>query len=152
MAIQSTTWEVDASIQRAFYDFMVLQPIQPKIIWDNVGFAPANDATAVVSTDTQVTGKGWILFEVLHDEGEIAALGTTMNRHEGTLSASIYFETNRGRVRSTAKIADQILDFYQTVDVAGVLKRFPRKETIGSDLQGWWQVNVLADFQYDIVR
>lgn len=152
MPIALTTWEVDSSIQKAFYDFMQLQAIQPTIIWDNVGFNPANDAVPVTSTDAQVTGKGWILFQVLHGDGEIAALGTLMNRHEGILSAAIFFETNRGRIRSSAKIADQILDFYQTVDIAGVRKMSPRKETVGSDSVGWWQVNTLADFQYDILR
>ena len=152
MPIAAATYEVDSSIQKAFSDFMVTQPIQPKIIWDNVGFNPANDATPVTSTDPQVTGKGWILFQLLHAEGEIAALGTTINRHVGVLGASIYFETNRGRIRSTSKIADQILNFYQTVDVAGVRKYNPRKVAVGSDRQGWWQVNVLADFQYDIKR
>jgi hypothetical protein len=152
MAIAATTYAVDTSIQKAFSDFMATQAIQPKIIWDNVGFNPANDASAVVSTDPQVTGKGWILFELLHNDGQIAALATTMNRHEGFLVASIFFETNRGRIRSTSKIADQILNFYQTVDIAGVLKRNPRKDTVGTDRQGWWQVNVLADFQYDVIR
>jgi len=152
MAIQATTYEVDSSIQKAFSDFMATQPIQPIIIWDNVGFNPANDATPVKSSDPQVTGKGWILFQLLHADGLIAALGTTMNRHSGILGASVYFETNKGRIRSTAKIADQILDFYQTVEVLGVRKTNPRKAVIASDRQGWWQVNVLADFQYDIIR
>ena len=132
---------------------MVTQAIQPTIIWDNVGFNPANDAVAVTSTDPVVTGKAWILFQILHEDGAIAALGSQMNRHEGILGASIFFETNRGRQRSTSKIADQILEYFQTVDdPAGVRKTFPRKETVGSDTVGWWQVNVLADFQYDILR
>jgi len=152
MAIQATTYEVDSSIQQAFSNFMATQPIRPTIIWDNMGFNPANDAVPVSSDDAQVSGKGWILFELLHAYGEIAALGTTMNRHIGVLGASVYFETNRGRIRSTAKIADQILNFYQTVDIPGVRKSSPRKVAIGSDRQGWWQVNVLANFEYDIIR
>ena len=153
MPIQANTWEVDASIQEAFSNFMATQAIRPVIIYDNVGFNPVNDAVPVVSTDPLVTGKSWILFQLLHADGEIAALGTKMNRHFGILGASIYFETNKGRKRSTSKIADQILDYYQTVDdPAGVLKFNPRKVTVGSDQKGWWQVNVLADFQYDIIR
>lgn len=131
---------------------MSTQPIQPVIIYDNEGFNPANDAAKVVTTDPQVTGKGWILFQVLHSDGEIAALGTSINRHSGILGAAVYFENNKGRIRSSSKIADQILNFFQTVDVAGVRKTSPRKVAVGSDRQGWWQVNVLADFQYDIKR
>ena len=153
MALQATTYAVDSLIQKAFSDFQLTQAIRPKITWDNVGFNPANDATAVVSSDSQVTGKGWILFQVLHADGLIAALGTRMFRHIGILAASIYFETNRGRIRTTGKIDDQVLDYYQTVDdPAGVLKLNPRKVAVGSDQQGWWQVDVFADFQYDIIR
>jgi hypothetical protein len=152
MALQATTYEVDSAIQKAFSDYMATQPIQPRIIWDNVGFNPANDATAVTSTDPQVTGKGWIVFSLEHATGEITALGYRANRHFGTLRASIFFETNKGRIRSTSKIADQILAFMQLTDIAGVRKTFPRKETLGSDLKGWWQVQVLADFNYDILR
>jgi len=147
----SNTYDAVEAMQDAFTDFWGNQTIQPKLSYDNVDLdVPGTDLT-MTSSDSDVSGEGFALVQVVHATGNIAALGTKMFRQIGIMNIAIYVETNKGRKRAGGKIADQALDFFQTENIAGVTFQNPRMNEVGNDGR-WYQVNVTSDFLYDIVR
>lgn len=153
MALPILTDTVDAAeaMQDAFVAFWATQAVRPPLTYDNVDEDVANNALDIVTSDPEAAGEGYVLIQVLHATGTIAALGTTRFRQIGIMNLAIYVETNEGRRRTAGKIADQALNFFQTSLVAGVTFQNPRINEVG--LSGrWWQVNVLSDFLYDINR
>jgi hypothetical protein len=151
LPVVSTTWEVVESLQVAFNTYWQARPIVTFLSWDNVPTDVVKSNLTVVSSDPVVSGEAMVLVQIQHAAGFIAALGTRRHRQVGIMSAAVYVEKGRGRIRTAGKIADQALNFFQTQNVPGVSFRDPRIVEVGGDGK-WWQVNVLAEFQYDILR
>ena len=135
----------------AFNAFWAVQPIRPKLTYDNIVEDAVDNDLTIVSSDPIVVGEGYVRIEVLHAAGQIAALGTKRHRQFGIFTAEVYAEMNIGRKRSAGRIADQALRFFQVMFVDGVTFQDPRINEVGNTGR-WWQVNVLADFIYDLSR
>lgn len=147
----STSWEAVQALQGAFSTYWTGLPLRTVVVYDNEGNDPVANAVPITSNDPQVSGEGILLIQVLHADGKISALGTKMHRMSGLMVGTLYVENGRGRVRTAGKLSDSVLNFFQTENVAGVTFRNSRLNEVGPSGR-WWQVNVLADFQYDIVR
>lgn len=147
----TTGWEAVQAMQAAFDAYWSARLLRTIVVYDNVGNDPVEKAVAIVSNDPLVFGEALLLVQVQHADGSIAALGTKKHRQMGIMSGALYVENGRGRVRTAGKLADSVLNFFQTTNVAGVTFMNPRLNEVGPDGR-WWQVNIMADFQYDIIR
>jgi len=148
----TTGWEAVQAMQAAFDAYWTALTVRTGVVvYDNVGNDPIDNAVPIISDDPLVSGEGILLVQVQHADGNIAALGTKMQRQLGIMSGALYVENGRGRVRTAGKLADSALNFFQTTNVAGVTFMNSRLNEVGPDGR-WWQVNILADFQYDIIR
>ena len=151
LPLYAKTWEVVESMQVAFNTYWLAQPIVTVLTWDNTPLDVVKYPPTITSSDAAVSGEAYGLVQIQHADGQIAALGTRRFRQVGVMSAAFFVQNALGRLRTAGKIADQALAFFQTQNVAGVTFRNPRLQEVGADGR-WWQVNVLADFQYDILR
>jgi len=147
----TTTTDAVAAMQAAFNTYWGALSVRTVITWDNVPLDTVEADLSITSDDPEVFGEGYLLLQVQHADGSIAALGTKHFRQVGIMSGALYVENGRGRVRTVGKLGDSVLRFFQVTNVAGVTFQNPRLQEVGADGR-WWQVNILADFQYDIVR
>ena len=120
-------------------------------MFDNVGDDPVANTRPVVSNDPVVSGEAVLVLQITHTDGGIAALGTRRFRMGGLIAGRLFVETGRGRVRTSGKLGDSVLAFLQTHNVPGFVFSDQRLSEVGVSGR-WWQVNIVANFQYDIVR
>lgn len=147
----TNSYDATAAMQAAFNTFWEALTVKTVVTFDNEALDPVSKAVPIVSDDPEVFGEGILVVQVLHSAGQIAALGTKKSRMLGIMIGTLYVENNRGRIRTAGKLADSVLRFFQTQNVAGVTFSNPRLNEVGPDGR-WWQVNILTDFQYDICR
>lgn len=145
------TYDAVQAMQGAFHTYWSALTVRTNVVYDNLVDDPVRDAKPIVSDDPLVFGEGNLIIQVLHADGTIASLGTLLHRQIGIMSGALYVENGRGRIRTAGKLSDSVLKFFQTQNIAGVRFNNPRINEVGPDGR-WWQVNVLVDFQYDIVR
>lgn len=146
MMLGSTPEAVD-NMQNTFRTFWSAQTIQPKIAFDNVDFDNLNEDLTV----TGLNAESFVLLQVIHATGEIAALATKMHRQIGILQVVVYADANSGRERAAGLVADQALRFLQAETIPNVRLRNPGMNEVGASGK-WWQINVSAEFSYDINR
>ena len=152
MPAAANTYEAVDDLQSSFNTYWATQPIRPLLGWDGVAVDAVKDDLTITSSDPEVQGEGYVLVSVNHADGIIAAQGTRFFRQIGVFSAAVFVATNRGRVRTAGKIADQALAFMQQEQPnTFAVFRSPRINEIGPDGR-WWRVDVLTDFEYDIFR
>ena len=114
----------------------------PVLYWDTEGDIPDSGA--------------WCRVTVRHAEGGQATLssstGTRRFRHRGTVIVQIFTPHNEGAMLSD-DLTDIVENAYEgtTTSPGRVIFRRVRKQEIGQSGQ-WFQMNVLADFEYDKIR
>lgn len=151
LPVYSTTWEADQAMQSAFNTYWTALTVRSSLTWDNVPLDTIKDPVPLISDDPLVSGEGFGVVQIQHADGRIASLGTQHFRAIGIMSVALYVENGRGRRRTSAILADNALRFFQVTNVEGVTFASPRKNEVGSDGR-WWLTNILADFQYDVIR
>lgn len=112
--------------------------------------------TAVVWGSDDPSPKGnnpWVRFNVLHSNGTQASMGApTANRFRQTGQVIAQVFARKGDFGKAAReLASAIHDVYCGAVSGGVTYSNPRVNEVGVDQQGWYQINVVADFRYDIV-
>lgn len=118
----------------------------------NTGWAGAttviwgeDDNNAIPDTDT------WVRFNIKHFDGAQITMGApTSNRFEqkGTIIIQIFQKEGNFGLDAQAK-ASAVLDLYQGADSGGIHYYNARVREVGNDDNGWYQINVLADFRYE---
>lgn len=119
-----------------------------KTAWDTTGY----DAYYEDVRDTKTTSKEpWCSVVVRHASGNQATLGGTgsrLFRRTGTVIIAIHTPSGNGLSASLA-LAKVAADAYEGVSSNGVWFRNVRVNEEGKVRTGWFQTNVLADFEYD---
>lgn len=119
----------------------------PVVRWDgadeNKEYPPADD--------------NWVRVAIRHSASRQAAFGTGGQRRytrEGTVTVQIFTslstEQGVGKAEEFAKVAR---DAYEgSATDSGIWFRRVRSREIGPEPGGWYQINVVADFEYDEVK
>lgn len=113
-----------------------------KIAWPNVNYKPDN------SDFCRIT--------VQHFDGDqitLAGVGNRDFRYFGLITVQVFTETQSG-VNSALEYAEQIKDIFEGKHIENIWLRKSRVNDIGidSDNPQYYQVNVLVDFQYNVVK
>lgn len=114
----------------------------PVIYGDVVGEVPASGS--------------WARVTVRHNIGGAATLGGEVGnrrfRHEGIVTVQVFTEHGNGQVDSDV-LATVAMDAFEgeVTSPGRVIFRNVRINEVGLDGQ-WFQVNVLAEFEYDVIK
>lgn len=107
-----------------------------RLAWDNVDFKTA--------------GTEWVLVQLQHTSGTIAALGNEKYRRTILLTFNIWTPEGGGQKRSD-EIGEAVLDYIETFALDGFRVRDPGFNEIGV-FDGYYQSSVLATIEYDALR
>ncbi|MCK5496619.1 MAG: hypothetical protein KAI80_09430 [Hyphomicrobiaceae bacterium] len=121
-------------------------------LWELRGESRAKIAWDTEDFDTSKVDD-FVRFGFQHNLGEHAALGSGSSRflrRFGIISAVVYVRKGEQAARRLA-LTEIVLEFLETVDVAGVSVQNPAADELGL-VDGWNQVNCTADGHYDLTR
>lgn len=129
-------WRTIAGLIAAEWDATV-------IAWPGVGFDPPTDGSSWV----RVTTRGVDAFQA----GLAVGAGARRFRHAGMVFGQVFVaDTPTGGAKEAAlALADDFAAIFREADIAGFRFRAPRADDVGSDGHGWYQVNVLTEFERD---
>lgn len=101
-------------------------------------------------------GRPWVRAGVRHSGGSQATLGSINGKRRQEMTGLVFMQVftpfGDGQ-RASDELVEVLLNAYRTggATPSGVQFRNVRPEEIGKD-GAWWQVNCLADFEYDQIR
>lgn len=109
------------------------------IIWEN--------------TDGEIpkTNDPWAMVRIQHTDGGVAALGSRLYRYSGTAFFYLFIIAGRGIAPLIPLVTAVKNEFEGSRPPEGVWFSNVRINEIGVNNR-WFQVNVLADFEYDEVK
>lgn len=110
------------------------------IAWDDVSFIPPSNAT-------------WVRCTIKHFDGyqaSIGSYGANNQRRTGAVVIQIFAPQNKASEDARDK-ADLAITAFTNGSVDGILFLDVHAEEIGADSHGYYQINVIANFQYDDV-
>lgn len=137
MATTKTPRQARLNILQSFKDYWDASPYASvPVVYDNVNY----------KTD----GSEYVGVGVAHNGGTIASLGNEQYRRTGVLVVNMNVPEGNGQARIDA-LAEAVLEWIETFNVAGIRLRDPGYNEIGS-FGGYWQANVSAGFEYDAIR
>ncbi len=122
-----------------------------KTAWDASAFTAAPVLYWDVASDDDLpdprTTELWSRITVRHEAGRNDSIGNSIFQREGTVTIQIF--TRIGEGLANADLASKVaVDAYQGQSTpGGCWFRNVRMNEIGSD-GAWFQVNILADFEY----
>jgi len=108
------------------------------IAWPNVSFTPPADAP-------------WLRFTITEGTANTPAFGSgVVYRHPGNVIVQVFVPANEGDGRARS-IADTVAAVYRGKRLTPGIRFFdaPYVNTVGRD-GDWFQVNVVAPFEYDL--
>lgn len=104
-----------------------------------------DDPAAVPNDNT------WVRFNIMHSEGPQASMGDPGNnrfRRFGMITVQIF--QKEGQYGTAAKVlAKDVIDIYAGTINSDIIYRNPILREVGNDGNGWYQINVITEFQYD---
>lgn len=106
------------------------------LVWDNVDFKTA--------------GTEFVLVQLQHTIGTIAALGNEKYRREMLATWNIWTVEGKGKRRSD-EIGEAVLDYIETFALTVFRVRDPGFNEIGV-VDGYYQSSVIATIEYDALR
>lgn len=109
-----------------------------KVAWPDVGFKPPNNET-------------WARFTIKNFDGYQASMGSPGSnrfRRKGLITIQIFQKEGTAGLDALAK-ADIAVNIFLGVENSGIRYYDVQMNEIGNDGAGWYQINVLAYFQYD---
>lgn len=95
----------------------------------------------------------WVRFNIQHNTGNQASIGSPSSnyfRREGIIFASCFTKAEGGN-KTALEMADDVINIFQGQDADGIHYYNCSVREIGQDQQGWYQVNCLISFRYDII-
>ena len=109
------------------------------IKWDNVPFENPNDSA-------------WVQFHVLNNLGRQVSTGAPTKRFRrfGIIMAQIYTPEGSGQTIAMS-IADEIADIFDGLTVNEIRFWDVSVKEVGT-FEGWYRVNVVADFLFDDLK
>lgn len=109
------------------------------VAWPDIEFSPPSDKT-------------WVRFDCREIDGfqaSMGAPGSNRFRHTGVVTIQVFQPAGQGSVDARAK-ASAALDIFMGEQTSGGIRFFNvQARQVGNDDNGWYQINVLASFQYD---
>lgn len=121
-------------------------------IWNNR--TPVAWQNATSNTAPPADGSEWIRATLIHTTGGQNTLGPADGAQEhratGTIFVNIFVPLNAGVLRAD-ELAREAYDALIGMP-GGLIMRNQRVNETGATDDGWFQVDVLADFYYDFVR
>jgi hypothetical protein len=112
------------------------------------------DKTPVDWPDAPFTppdGESWVRFNCQHNDGYQASIGTVGSnkfRRVGLVTIQIFQPVGKASIEAQA-LADIAIAIFQGQAVGDIHFYNVRPKEIGPDGNGYYQINVLAEFRYD---
>lgn len=98
--------------------------------------------------DEKTIGAIWLDCEVRWYGGRNITMGTIpMGRHNGALSAQVYYREAAGTARSD-QIVDGLIALLKNARFGGGIMQFPQRTT-PTQLRGWYRTGILVPFYLD---
>lgn len=100
---------------------------------------------------TKIPNETFVRFNILHNEGTQVTMGDpNNNRHRrfGTITIQIFQPEGAYGVEARTH-AKNILSIYTGLVQSDIIYRNPILREVGNDGHGWYQINVVMNFQYD---
>lgn len=96
---------------------------------------------------TKPNGSAWVRLSIQNgDSRQVATVGDKW-RHPGVLIVQVFTPVGQGD-KEALIIADAVVSVFQGVTVSGIRFRATSINAVGPS-DGWYQVNVTTDFEYD---
>lgn len=93
----------------------------------------------------------WVRFNILHSEGpqvSIGSPGSNRFRRFGVITLQIF--QKEGKYGTPAlTLANDAMGIYTGTTDSDIIYRNPILREVGNDGHGWYQINVVINFQYD---
>ena len=125
--------EAEAAVRAYFNtEWFNLTPIA----WPDINFNPPNET--------------WVRFSMKNNDGFQASIGSPGNnkfRRTGMVYIQVFQKEGQASTDARAK-ADAAADIFLANDLDGILFKNINSKQIGNS-DGWYQINVSAEFQYD---
>jgi hypothetical protein len=112
-----------------------------------------NDITPVALPDINFTppNETWVRFTMINSEGKQASIGSPSNnrfRRIGLVYIQVFAPENKGSVDARTK-ADIAADIFISNGLSGFHFYNVNAKNIGNDGNGYYQINVTAEYRYD---
>lgn len=110
------------------------------ISWPDVAFTPPNNSS-------------WVRFAMKPDDAYQASIGSPGSnrfRRKGKVIIQVFQPQGMGSTDARDK-ADDAVDIFMANNLAGFIFKNVVAKDIGPDGAGWYQWNVYADYQYDVL-
>jgi hypothetical protein len=95
----------------------------------------------------------WVRLNISHVDGYQASAGSPNSyrfRREGLINAQIFQPQGKDSIDARKK-ADLIIPIFQGRQISGITFFDVQAREIGNDGAGWYQINVLSKFYYDVI-
>lgn len=95
----------------------------------------------------------WVRLNIAHVDGYQASIGSPSSnkfRREGLINGQIFQPQGQGSLDARKK-ADLIIAIFQGKQISGITFYDVQAREIGNDGAGWYQINVLSKFYYDVI-
>ena len=120
-------------------------------------FATQWGSTTPVAYDdvpfTIPNGQTWVRLNIAHVDGYQASIGSPNSnrfRRDGLITAQVFQPQGQGSIDARKK-ADMIVADFLNAETSGIIYYDVQAREIGSDGAGWYQINVLIKFRYDVI-
>lgn len=97
--------------------------------------------------------KTWVRLNISHIDGYQSSIGSPLGnrfRRHGLINAQIFQPQGQGSIDARKK-ADFIIPIFQGKQISGITFYDVQAREIGNDGAGWYQINVLSKFYYDVI-
>lgn len=111
-----------------------------KVAYPDVDFKPPNDLP-------------WVRLTIQHFDGFQASTGSPGSnrfRRKGILTLQIFTPQGKAALKAD-ELADTAVNIFRGVENNGIHYYDVQMKEIGNDGAGWYQINVLAYFKYDLI-
>jgi hypothetical protein len=109
------------------------------LLWDNVKGEPPSDGTP------------WIRTTIVEGQSVKIELGGSPGRHRsvGVVMFQIFTAIDKGS-RPARAVAKALAILFRSVTVNGIIFKAPSLQRVGDTKDGWYQMNLVCPFRWDV--
>ena len=121
-------------------------------VWVTTAGLSVDDMRWWDTADSEPDSDEWLRVTVRHTTGKNAAIGRSMFDRYGLLTVQLFTKFGQGLSRSDelSTLLQDAMELGETSE--GVMLRRVRAVEVGQSNKRWFQVNVIADFEYCEVK
>mgnify|MGYP000886199345 CR=1 FL=1 len=98
-------------------------------------------------------GQTWVRLNIAHVDGYQASIGSPSSnrfRRDGLITVQVFQPQGQYSIDARKK-ADLVVSHFLNEETSGIIYYDVQAREIGNDGAGWYQINVLIKFRYDVI-